>query len=95
MLDIGGIEPRFGSETGNQPFIGCDIVKDAAQESRLARGRANLGWPNAGDSEEPPKPLAVAGDKCKGLNRKRFSLFASESGGLFHQPICLSVRNRH
>ncbi len=59
------------------------------------RGGANLGRPNAGDREEPAKPLAVAGDKCKGLNRKRFGLFTRESGALFHRPICLSVRNRH
>jgi len=74
-------------------LIGCDIVKDAAEEPRLTRGGANLGRSNAGYSKEPAKPLAVAGNKCKGLNRKRFGLFTCESGASFHQPICLFERS--
>ena len=94
-LDVGGIETRVRCEIGDQPFIGCDVVEDAAQESRLVRRGANLRRPDAGYREETAKPLTVAGDKCKGLNRKRFGLFTGESGALFHRAICLSVRNRH
>jgi hypothetical protein len=58
-----------------QALIGRQVVEDPDQEARFARGCANLGWPDAGDGKEAPKPLAIPGDEGKRLNCQPFRRF--------------------
>src|SRR5215510_9386368 len=90
-IDVRRIEVIFRRERSDQSFVGSHVFQNAAQETGLARGRANLLRSNTGYGKKASEPFCVAADERKRLNRKRFSLFSRECRAAFHRLICLPI----
>ena len=73
--DVGRIEAGLGGKGRDQAIVGGEIVEHAGEEAGLACGCANLGRPDAGCGQEAAKPLGLAGQEGKRLNRKPFCRF--------------------
>jgi hypothetical protein len=96
-VDVGRIEIVFCGERSDQSFVGSHVFQNAAEETRLERGPANLHRSNAGYGQKSPEPFCVGADERKRLNRKRFSLLSCECRAAFHRldlPFVRTAENK-
>src|SRR5262245_54320840 len=72
LYHLAGVDRVFRCKRKQQRLVGCEMVEDAEEKSRLARGRANGIGADPGHRQEAAEPLGLAGDETERGNGEIF-----------------------